>query len=566
MNNATALDITLMIDTPAGVDAAPVWGTPYQFSASVIGAVTNDTIVAVDLGSYTNSDDDFVGWFVECVYSSQVANIGVRRQIVAHSEAVGVVTLTTETWPARTQVGDTYRMIDTTRCVPYVADDTGGSAAQMVDATRAETAATWVGSAAIGGPYLEVIEADNLASTTLRLITGSTALGVITATLGANTAIGDLAEILCCPEWEQQGFMTCTVEPLPRENTMGTYLTPMQARGKRSAQGQGALLFRGPGVAGDPGEADRIMTCALSAVGHGTLGTITVNDGAGAGTTVLTPFDAGTVTAGVLYGTAEGSVSVPISTEAAPNSVDWQVPLKVRAADNTVIRPLRTYTIPRQGKINHELYLKQYRGDGIVERIFSVVPRISFSGELNSFLRITSDFEGLDWERSYNTGRVWRGKRPTSAPFKIAGGRVTAYDPAAAAFTVYRFKSFSCTVGEKWGIIDEAHAPQGAVGHVLLGYAPTGQFVGYVPDSAPVSDARYLMEAYAPGTEMSDLLIQVGTRMGSPGVFAIYARKWQVVNCAISDDGGKLSYTIDWMATDYDTDTTSLPVFAVGMG
>jgi hypothetical protein len=254
-----------------------------------------------------------------------------------------------------------------------------------------------------------------------------------------------------------------------------------------------------------------------------------------------------------------------------PTPAEWAPPLRSRAADNTDVIALRTYTIPRQGQLRHELYMKQYRGDAMVERIWAAVPKLTFTGELNKFLRIGVDLEGLDWERSFQDSggvrtRAWRGKRPTVAPFKIAGGRVLWYAPVGGGtYADLALKSFSVALNERYAVAEEAGAPQGVLGHRFVGAGPTGTFTGDL-DTSAVNKTANLIEAYAPGTELSYLLIQVGSRMGRPGVWAFWAYKVQITDASINDDGGKISVTASWKVDDHDTDTSGLPASAFGMG
>ena len=352
----SSLDLTLMIDQPPSGGGAPQWGDPIQFSSTGDGNANGSTIVSSDLGGDVDSDDDYVGYLVECIDAVNTANVGARKFVYACSEAVGVVTFITERWPAQTKDTDTFRLINTMADAPWFAEDTGGSAVQIQDADRNdETDDYWNGSAEQGGPYVEVVNADNVAETTLRLVTDFTqAGGIADATLGANTVIGDLYELQCCPEWQEQGFIECTFEDIPREQYQGTMFTPADAKGRRVASGQGTLLFRGPGSGNDgqPTEAYRIFSSPLDVVAGGDL---TVD---AAAATNSIPYDAGTAVVGRMYCTAEGDVFM--CTDAGSPAVPSPT-LRHAPVEDTTIVGLRTFIPPTDHLLNHHLYSKQYQ-------------------------------------------------------------------------------------------------------------------------------------------------------------------------------------------------------------
>lgn len=550
------LDLTLIIDQPAGSDGAPQWGDPMQFLSTGAGAANGDTIVSTDLGTVVTSDDDYVGYYVECVDDQGVeSNHRVRRQIIRQSEALGVVTLFVERFPAQSQTGDAWRLINTIASSPWWAEDTGGSAIQVQDASRnAEANDFWNGTAEEAGPYLEVIDADNVAKTTLRLITDFTqAGGIADATLGANTAIGDLYEAYCCPEWMEHGFITCTYENIDREEYQGTMDTPPASKGRKVAQGQGTLLFRGPGTArgGDKTESHRIFSAALDVVDGGDL---TVN---GAGTTASIPYDAGTAVVGRMYCTNEGDVFMctAAGTPAVPSPT-----LRSVCTDDTTVVGLQTFIPPTDKLLNHHLSSKQYHGDGIMERIWGLVPSISMSGELGQLLKIMVNLQGCDWERTYKDyagaiTRVWRAKRSPVTPVRIAGGRIVVNNTAMS------FKSHTLNLGLTYDL-DAAHnAPNQVSGYRLASHIPSGSLTGMI-DSTNIE----LLEHELNARETGHFLIQIGSRTGFPGVCAFWAYSVQFSGVTFAKEGKNYSVSANFKVNDHDTDTTGLPTWAWAMG
>lgn len=561
---AKSLDLTLMIDQPPGVNGAPQIGSPYGFVTSGDGAAGGGSVVALDLGTHTAADDTFVGWYVWCTAVAALGNeenLNVWRQITAHSELAGVVTLLVERFPAQTIDGDAFMLVDAVAVQPLVSDDTGGVATDMRSASRnGELDDHWLGSAEEGGPYLEVIEADNNAKNTLRLITDFTQVGgVVAATMGANTAIGDLGEVLCNPEWVEGGFMECSVDQSAgkREQTHGTFLTPPDAMGQRIATGTGVLLFRGPGQArpGSRMEWHRILSSPLDF--QEGIGALTVNDPGAGDTTISTSYDAGLAVKGRLFMTSEGSASM---CTAVGTPATWSPALRVRCADDTSVYGLINYFEPTDKLLNHHIFLKQMKGDSILQKIWGNVPTLTFSVGLNDFLRMSCAFQGCDWQETTkdNAGsytRAWRSKRPTVNPVKSAGGRIII------GATEYSLKSASLDLKLQYSLEEDGAAPNGVLGYRFTGIAPSGQLMG----KASATNVNFL-EMKSSKVEVEPFLIQVGLRYGFPGVFAFWAKKVQLLNATTTDDGGQHGITADWKVCDYDGDASGLPPWMLGIG
>lgn len=562
---AKDLDLTLMIDQSPGTNGAPQYGTPYQFAATADGAADGSTVVSDFLGGYTAANDTWPGWWLECVTVDEVngdpRNLNQVRKIMAHQEAVGTVTLQVEQFPGQTRIDDTFRLIDTISVIPQVCDDTGGVATDLRDPHRAEANDYWLGTEEESGPYLEIEEADNALETTLRLITDFTqAGGIVEAALGANSAVGDLGMILCCPEWVEHGFMTCNWEQSSgrREQYHGRWLKPPDAAGRRIASGQGELLVRGPGLdrPGLRSECHRLWSSPLDFDESDQA--ITVNDPGAADTTTSTSYDAGNAEVGRLYASAEGSATM---CTAAGTPATWSPALRVRAADDSVVQSLVTYVEPSDFLLNHHIYIKEMRGDSFVYEIPGCVPALTFSAQMHDFLRCQANFQASDWKATHKDEagaytRAWRAKRTSINPVTGRGGR------CVYGSSEMNIKSMTLDLGIVYTALESGvEAPNGMYGYRLSRIAPRGTLVGMVDDTN-----LELFEDATGRPQASPFLIQYGSRSGFPGVWCFWAYRIQIVDFGVADSGGNHQISVNFEVNDHDTDTTGLPGWAIGLG
>jgi hypothetical protein len=506
--HSIARGTVLFIDTPDG--GAPQWATPVSFTSTGIGQAY--TVVSTTLGALFSADDDLIGKRIRCTDSATV-NKHRESRILAYDDATDTITI--DALPVATASGDTYQIIDNP--APYIAEDTGTTTITAQDADLSGADDYWNGTAQEGGPYLEVIKATTVVTTSLRLITDFVDVGgVVSAAMGGNTAIGDLYEIWQCPEVMNGARFECAIEPLPREQFQGTFDTPGDAQGAKTATGSFEFAFRGPGSGrnGSTGELHRMLSAPLD--DGGATGDLTVN---GAGSVDSIPYDAGSATVGKLYCTEEGSafMCTAAGTPAVPSPS-----LRSVAADDSTVTGLRTYT--PSDVLNYHLASKQYQGDGILEYIWGVAPELMISGELNQFLKITSNMTGSDWYRTYkdNAGvhtRAWEAKRPSVAPVKIAGGRVVLEGVAL------RLKSFEVDFGLQYEPDEDVHAPNGLLGQRLNRQPARGKFLGMMDATNDV-----LIDEHLSNRQINSLLIQVGSQVGFPGVLAFWAYDVQITN------------------------------------
>ena len=123
------------------------------------------------------------------------------------------------------------------------------------------------------------------------------------------------------------------------------------------------------------------------------------------------------------------------------------------------------------------------------------------------------------------------------------------------------FRSFSCDLGLAYDLAYGVEAPNQVVGYRYAAIAPTGQFTAMI-DSTNIE----LIEHQLTGRELTELLIQVGTNTGFPGVFALYGYKTQIRTLSFTKEGKNYSIQATWKINDHDTDTSGLPCVALGMG
>ncbi len=546
---ASRLGCFLTIDQPPS-QGAPQYATPTSFEATGAGAVDGSTTVSSTLAVTTTSDHQPCGWLVE--ESDDTVNANLRRRVLDYVDGTG--TLTHDILDAQSQSGDGGNLIVPTH--PYWSEDTGGSAAQIQDATRNEVDDAWNGTAEEGGPYIEVIRADNPTKTTLKgpISDFTQAGGIAAVDLGAASAVTDVYEAWQCLEWLDQTPLELALEMIERDAPMGTFNTPGSAVGRRSASGQKKIAMVGPGRgrAGKPSALHRLLKCALT--DRGNAGDLTGHLGGSVSSVV---FDAGAITKGDLYCTTEGDVFLAGSAASPctpyPN-------LRVAAADGTTIRHLRTYH-PATALPGH-FAVKQYRGRGLLEYIWGCVAKWSFAFAANRFFEATLDIEGCDWlqliqDNAGAISRAWRARRPTVGAVKPTGGRVVLDGVAM------RLKSGSINLGLSYALEESEGSPNGVLGYRLADCRPTGSFVGVV--DTPAANGRVFSQRDS-GRELSGLLVQIGTRPGFPGVFAFYGHRVQVTGCKVSDDGGKQIVEASWKLNDHDTDTSGLPTCALGIG
>ena len=80
-------------------------GTPAEFTVS---AGTTTTLTSAALAAVSDSDDDFVGYLVECVSASARSNQGLMKKIESYVDSTGVATV--EKFPSAVASGDRFRL------------------------------------------------------------------------------------------------------------------------------------------------------------------------------------------------------------------------------------------------------------------------------------------------------------------------------------------------------------------------------------------------------------------------------------------------------------------------
>jgi hypothetical protein len=536
----TKLSLTVFIDQPDSVSGF-IFGSPKQFVSSSAGAVDGSTIVSTTLNPTTS--DMFVGYWVECIDDpTNKGNIGLRRRI--SSVVAATDTLTVDKFPYQVSSAATFWLL-----IPqhvWMAEDTGSSAIAVKDATRNEANDYWNGTAQEGGPRIETISATTVPKTSTYLVTDFVqTAGVASATLGANTAVGDLYEI-----WQHLEPSDVTFD-LTQENIdrpiQGVYESDTQIRSNRSGSGNLVLPFRGPGNgrAGSASECHRVMKCVLDATSNSDL---TVDNGS---STSSVAYSSGTAVVGKMYLTQEGDafMCTVAGSPATPSPT-----LEYAPTNDSTITGMYTYTPSTD--INYALAAKRYQGDGIIEYILGIAPDFKVSGELNQPLKLEYPLQVTDWARIVNEAagqhtRAWNATRSTISPVALRGIRLKVDN------TSYSCKSFNFALNTDLQRKGNLNAPNGSDGYQAVGYNPTGQIVAYVDSSTIASVDDFL------GSVQRTCLIQCGTKGGFPGCFALYLTKMSYSNVSISDDSGLLTVTIDYKLDR--SAVTGLPQLAIGV-
>lgn len=558
-SHAKELSCILMVEQEGASSTETGWNGTAVAVSSGDGAADGSTVIDVNLSG--GDPDDLVGYWLYCLSSASAVstrNVGSHRKVLEFNDATGACTVAR--FPAQTKTGDAFLIVKPP--IPYIADDTGGSAAQLQDANRSAKANDyWIGSAFSGGPYLLVDRADAIPTTSLKLITAFTSVGgIFAATLGAVSAAGDSAEVWSSPEEMTGAHIDATVEPVPR-GKMGRFEPAPDARGMLVSSGNLEFAFRGPGTgrSGLHTEISRFLGAGFD--DQGTTANLTAGAG---GTTASVVYGAGSVDVGTLYCTASGDVF--LATDADPSPCVPSPSLRVAAVNGTTIQQLRTWW--PASAVNYLLAVKQYWGNGICQTCVALAPSWTISAKLHDLIRIKCALQGGDWLEEHSQvdaatlTRAFRAKRPTIAPKALGGGRVVFAGVELA------LESFTLNLGPGYSRKGCEGAPNGEAGWDLVSVAPTIQLVA----KADGDNIRWLDDyksgdiVYSSSNVRAPLLIQCGARIADPGVLAFWAAAVQVQKITVSDGEGVVTLTADLQVCDHDTDTSGLPPWALGIG
>ncbi|MFA5123326.1 hypothetical protein [Zavarzinia sp.] len=544
-------------------------GDIVAFAADGLGALAGDgvsgrTIVSGALALITLSNANMVGAILRCVSAANATsapNVGLERQVVQYTTATG--TCVCDLWPARTQIGDTFVIVSTG--APVIAEDTGGSAVQLEDAnhdTALEPDDHWNGSAYAGGPYVWCRQVTNTPETTLRLITDYTNVGgIFTVGLAGNSAIGDLAKIVCCPECT--GEIKCTEDKIAR-SSMGRFEGPFAVRGLRKASGTLEFQARGSGPdrQGLLGEIGRFLGCGLadvSAVAGVPISDLTAGAG---GTTVSVAYGAGTAYNGRVYVSASGDAFVCADTTAAPATPFVPSPsLRIPIVNASTIRGLRTWHPSDVARRLMTIY--QWWSDGIFEEIYGCAPSWELEWALGQPMKYKMAVQGSDYYRVHcddlvqDLVRAFRLKRPTIAPLMSSGGRLVY------AGVEMEVENATVNIGPGYATKGAVGAPNHNAGFRHATSRPTFKIAAKVA----AENKRWIEDAASGDrSEGTSLSIQEGSIPGKPGVHFWWAHDVQLKTLDFTGGDGVVTMTAEGEVIDHDTDSSFLPCWLLAQG
>jgi hypothetical protein len=508
----------LQVASPATFEAS---GAPSATSlpSEVLGAVA-----AVD------GDDDYVGYVVECVQAVNEENVGLRRRVVAADYDAGPpeeLTLSVDAFPSAIHAEDRFKLYLPPHGIAV--ETTGGSASQVDAAGRDEADDYWNGTAQEGGYRLEVIEADNAVATDRPLVsdfTSATGRFSLGTNLSGVTAIGDLFEPWCDPEWLSFA-VELTQDDIPVDVFTGDLYSEGAVKGLRGGSITGELAFRGSGDA-THAEVHRFLRPLFDS-----------DDGAdltatAAGTTTSVAFDAGAAEANALYCTAEGDVFCSLDDATTP--IVPSPSLRTAPGDNTTIARLTTYR--PSSDVNLSLAAKAYAGNGILAYLWGWLPLATFSMERGQPLKVSLSGEVCDWMELFKDSagdaieRAWALSRPSVAFKKLSDIRVVI------GGTSYSARKVTFNPGPQATKEVNLAAPNHVGGWTLTGWDPRGEIEVYVD-----ATNRVALDDFKAGRQRT-ILVQAGDTPDDPGVFAIWAYSCQYTGTAKGEDSGKITMTL----------------------
>jgi len=535
------LDTAVCIKQPDSTGGLSI-ASPAQFAATAGGSTS--TIVSTTLGASTDSDDDFVGYIVECTAATNTENVGLRRRIVEMDD--GTSTSTIDLLPAATASGDVFKLYLPPHCI--IGDDTGGTTTTVQDARRNEADDFWNGETTAGTSILEVISADAaLASSTGRTITDFAESGGVFTLSSAilTTVIGDYFEVWNHPEFFELS-VDISQEDIDRGKMRGSMWSPGKAKGLRGASVSGKLAYRGTG-GGTYTELHQFMEGLYSDAQGGDLV-------AGSGSTTSFAWSSGTAVAGRFYLTEDGDVIFlkdDIATPATANPTMRTIPTSTQA-----VYAMRTY-YPRSA-VGSAMSVKSHNSDGILTYAWGWVPVATFSGSRGGLLDINLSGEAVDFMQLTKDSagaitRSWGVRVPTVDPRRISDIRVSIGN------TAYTCKSFEITPEPALSAAGNVTAANASDGVRLAEWDLSGTIEAYVD-----ATNKEAIDAFLAGKQES-IFIQVGTSTGDPGTLAFYAPVARYDGLpAIAEADGLTTITIPFRAVRHDDEGTYYN-FAIGV-
>lgn len=526
-------------------------GYPETFVATDAGSET--TIISTTLGAYGSANSDFVGYFVMVLEAengpSSENGAPLIRQITANNDSTS--TLTIEALPFATASGDKFALLASP--LGEFVETTGGSAVNIVSTRRTEGDNYFVGSAEQGGPYVLRIQGDNVAATVnvLALDFDAATDTLSTATLGANTAIGDLYQPVIWPE-SPDGPLTLTNARLERGSVIGQRGMLRGAAGLREVSGQKTLMFHGPGAsrAGSATEWDVFLAAPFSTLAAPVNLTLT----AGSTTTNLVTDGGNEPTAGRLYFAESGSACM-CSAFSTPNATMTPA-LRTAPATGETVYGMRLYK--GADAAQYALGHIQWHGKEMKDVIVGTLPTISFAVARGDWLKMAMNFTGADGFRVHLTdanAAISRGFNPkvsTVTPQQIGCCRVNLDS------TEFEARAVNIDLGLDIQPKVNLAAPNATDGVSIRDIKPTFTLDLFIDGDSELAYHKFVM-----GQPMQ-LLVQCNEAVGEPGVFVFYAYEVELTGFDVGEDAGLKTVQVQGRVT-VDTTQSTIPQWCIGI-
>lgn len=533
-------------DTNAGL------AYPSIRSFATTGSADATSVISTTLSATYTGADDVVGWIVECVNSASSQNIGIRRRILSYDQATGDAT--TDPFPTTVGNGDTFKLYQPPWAIA-ICDAAGTSGDAFVDCgdSRNEADDYWNGTAAIGGYYLEVVNAGDPSTTNHPKITdfvqsiGQIKFASATNLVGAPAA-GDYFEIWKHMEVMNDADIEVTQDQIERMTMTGKYGKQASRAGLRSATANIELAFRGPGTGRTSlaTEADEALSCVFTATAAGAAET---TDAGSNTTTIVTT--SRNMAVGRMGITAQGYAFMCTALSGAASYVVSPA-LGLAPPTGATVYGMRTYTPTTC--LTNAMTLKRHNGLTLVKYACGAVPSPTFSGARGEWLKIALNFQCCDFVIIGSSGtevsRTWYPRLPTVAPVRL--GEMRAMIDGVS----WGLRSFSFDPGLDIQPKMNLAAPNLTDGYEIVNDDPKGQIEVYYD-----SNTRKAIDDFLAGKEVV-LFLQAGTVTGFPGVWALWCYKIRYTGPTLGDDAGQMTLTLPFQVV---TDpTSSLPRWAIG--
>jgi hypothetical protein len=531
----------------------PSAGSGYPETFVATSAAPANQIISTTLGAYASANSDLVGYLIQVLEaengpSSENGN-PLIRQITSFSDTSSLCTI--EALPWSTAVGDKFALLASP--LGEFVETSGGSSTNIVSTRRTEGDDYFVGSAEQGGQYVLALAADNVALTTNALTYDFDAATdtLSTASLGANTAVGDLYQPVIWAE-SPDGPLTLNNARLERGSIIGQRGQLRGAAGLREVSGQKTLMFHGPGAsrAGSASEWDVFLAACFST--QSAASNLTMSSSST--TTNLVTSGANVATAGRLYFAESGSACM-CSAYSSPNATVTPA-LRTAPAVAETVYGLRQYK--GADAAQYALGHIQWHGKEMKDVLVGTLPTITFEMARGDWLKMVLNFTGADGYRVHLTdanAAIARGFNPkvsTVTPQQIGCCRVNLDSVEFEARTVNI--DLGLDIQPKVNLA----APNALDGVTIRDIKPT-----FTADLFIDSDSELAYHKFVQGQPMQ-LLVQCNEAVGEPGVFVFYAYEVELTGFEIGEDAGLKTAQVQGRIT-VDTTQTTIPQGCIGI-